>query len=513
MIKKTRTILFCLLIILFLIVAPGTIFYSWGYRFNFETKRITQTGAFYFKVLPKSARIYLNGKSVKKTDFFFGAAYLDNLLPKKYEVEIKKEGYHPWKKTLEIKERQVTDAKNIVLAPENPELTILTKKAEEIFVSPDEKKVILREAGEEGWSLKLLELEKNVKSHLINQRNISKTQFSLSDLRFSPDSKRILLKVESKGEMQYFLLDLDKNPSSLISLDFLEVDELRSSPPFADARVKYAQDAFFHPENSQKLFLYKKGGIFEGDLIQKKVSLPLLENVISYQISKGAFYYLAGPGPDSGFLFKTDFSFLNREKINKTPFPLEKGFDYKISISPDKIFLQDDQNLFLFNPDLKTFERFFETAKELKISPDFKKLVYFSDYEIWILFLKEDFGQPRKSAGEKVFIARFSEKIGKVFWYSSHYLIFNYPSAAKGGEEQTFFDYPSAAKGGEEQTFFDSGPKIKIVEIDDRDKINIVDLAPPTTTGEGLEIFFNQNDKKLYIFNQGNLYSSERLLP
>src|SRR4030042_5390440 len=104
MTKKTRTILFLALLFIFILLAPSIIFYSFGYRFNFETKAIVKTGAFYFKVLPKSAQISIvpldnkgnfieEKRTLKKTDFFFGAALIENLLPKKYQVEITKDGF------------------------------------------------------------------------------------------------------------------------------------------------------------------------------------------------------------------------------------------------------------------------------------------------------------------------------------------------------------------------------------------------------------------------------------
>ena len=468
MTKKSRTILFSILTALFLTVTPGIALYSWGYRFDFDSGKIVQTGAFYFKVFPRSAEIYLDGKRMKKTDFFFGASYVENLLPKKYEVEIKKDGFHPWKKTLEVKEKQVTDAKNVVLIPEEPEFSALTKGVENFFFSPDEKKVILKETNNGGWALKLLEPERNVKSHLVAEGDIPEVGTSLSALNFSADSKMALLKVASKEDFKYFLINLEKSPPDLSPLDFLK---------------KSTEDIFFNPENGQKLFLLANSGIFEIDLAQEKISQAILENVKSFRIFNKDIFYLLDSGPDAGFLFKTDFSFSGREKINKGPFPVEDKGEYKIFVSLDKIFLQDEENLYLFNSNSNNFEKFFETSKEPKISSDLKKIVYYSDYEIWILFLKNEFSQPQKSAGEKQFIARFSEKIGNVFWLSSHYLIFN------------------------------SGSKIKIAEIDDRDKINIADFAPPTTTGGGPEIFFNQNDKKLYISSEGNLYSSERLVP
>ena len=514
MTKKSRTILFFILIILFLVIAPSIVFYSWGYRFNFETKKIVKTGAFYFKVLPKSAQISiapLDSKGnvikekeiIKKTDFFFGAALIENLLPKKYQIEIKKDGLYSWKKILELKENQVTEAKNIVLVPQDIGINPLTKNVEDFFPSPDEKIIILKETAESsstssppgsnsaGWSLKIFEVQNNVKSQLMDSKDLSKDgQVNLLDLKFSPDSERLLLKVDvgeedkssssptesrlrdeggkesealfdfANARVKYYLLDLTQALPKAILLDFLNEEY---------------QDISFHPNNSQQLIMLKNGAIFEADIAQKKISQKLLENVKSFQIFNQDFYYL----DNSGFLFKTDFSFSNPEKINKQPFSLEKDRSLQVDVFLDWIFISDGQKIYFFNLESDSFEKFFETNKQLKVSPDYKKIAYASDYEIWILFLKPELGQPQKENKEQLFIARFSEKMGEIFFFTDHYLIFN------------------------------SGGKIKIAETDDRDIINIVDLAE----FESPKIFWNQIYKKLFILSNGNFYSSKVLIP
>lgn len=158
--KKTRAILFIVCLFFFLLTAPSVILYSQGYRFDWEKKKITQTGAFYFKVSPKNADIYINGKFKKRTSGITDSVLIKNLLPNRYEVEITstKEGYYSWKKTLEIKEKQATEAKNIILFPENPNFVLVattTKAIDGILaeinileelknskLSPDEKKVV-----------------------------------------------------------------------------------------------------------------------------------------------------------------------------------------------------------------------------------------------------------------------------------------------------------------------------------------------------------------------------------
>jgi hypothetical protein len=441
MTKKTRTILFLICLFLFLLIAPSIIFYSQGYRIDIDPPaggiKITQTGGLFLKIIPKQVEVFIDGKLKKKTDFFFGSALIENLLPKKYKIQIKKEGYYQWEKNLGIREKEVTEAKNIVLIPENPNFSILTKEVKDFWFSPDEKRIILFEenpsaGGEKSWALKLFDLERNVKSHLIEEKDIysklhtplppsrlgGPLEVDLLELEFSPDSKEISLEVGLKEQIKYFTLEIEEIPPVLTESE-------EPSPPF--------------------------------------------ENALTYKADEQDIYYLN----NLGHLFK------NVERLTEKPFPIKQEIEYALEIFQKFIFLQESQTLYQFNPDLKSFEKFFEPIKDLKISPDYKKLVYFSDYEIWILFLKEIGGLPQRKAGEQLFLIRFSEEIKDCFWLNSNYLIFN------------------------------AANKIKIAEIDDRDKINIADLGE----FKNPRIYWNRNYKKLYLLAEGNLYRSESLLP
>jgi len=464
MTRKTRTILFLFLLILFLTAAPLTVLYCLGWRFDWETKKVIQPGIFYFKAWPKSVQIYLDDKFKKKTDFFFGSVLIENLLPKKYNVKIKKEGFHTWEKTLEIEKRKVTETKNIVLVPKDPKFKLVSKEIKDFFFSPDGKKIILKEENKDsenpGWSLKLFELEKSLKSHLIEEEDISKKEVQLIDLEFSLDSKKVLLEVGVKERLMFYLLELDKAPPLLTLLDFLDPD---------------VEKVYFNSRNSQKLFVLKEGELTEADLVKKKTSLALLENIIALYVLDNAIYHL----DSTGFLFKTNFSFERKEKLNIIPFSLKEETKYEITVSNSDIVLKENNVLYVLEEDRKSFQKIFEPVENFRFSPDLRKMIYFNNYEIWVLFLEQEYSQPQKEAGEQLFITRFSEKIDEAFWYTSHYLIFNV------------------------------GEKIKIAEIDDRDRINITELIE----FKNPEIFWNQDDKKLYVLSEENLFSSEKLVP
>lgn len=365
------------------------------------------------KAEPKQLEIYIDGKLAKRTDFFFGSSLVENLLPKKYKIQIKKEGYLSWEKNLEIREKGVTEVKNLVLFPKNLNFTILTKGIENLWFSPDGKKIILEETGEQGWALKLYDLEKNIKSHLIQEVDVYSKGADLMNLEFSEDSKEIYLDIAMKEQKKTFALALDKLPLILKERE---------------------------PEK-----------------------IPL-ENIITYQKLNGEVYYL----DNQGFLFK------NEEKLTKKSFPVKPETKYEIKTFSNFIFLRENNDLYLLNTESKSFEKFFDRITDLKISSDNKKLAFFTSSEIWILYLM---AEGTKKAGEKLFLVRLSEKIDNLFWLNSDYLIFN------------------------------SGDKIEIVEIDDRDRIQTWDTASFPYP----EIYFNRNNRKLYVLSEKNLFVSEKL--
>lgn len=110
-------------IILFLLIAPTIIAYALGYSFDWQTKKPVLTGGFYLKSVPKKTNIYINDKFEQETP-----AFIKRLVPKYYQIRIEKEGYYPWGKNLKVESKIVTEVKNIILIPKEPEL-----KEENIF--------------------------------------------------------------------------------------------------------------------------------------------------------------------------------------------------------------------------------------------------------------------------------------------------------------------------------------------------------------------------------------------
>ena len=464
--KKRRLFLFIVCVLLFLVLSPIAIFYSQGYRFDPQKRRITQTGGFYVKASPARADVYLNDNLKKKTDFFFGAVLIENLLPEKYKLEVKKDGYYSWSKTLEIKEKLVTENKNIFLVPQNVSPFEISENTEDLFLSPDETKLILYE-DEKGqdkgrWSLKLYDIQNKVKSLILSERDISKTNIDFLDLSFSPDSKNVLIRTSLNEQIQYFLLSLTSNPPSFLSLRFL------------------GQNIDFLSFNGDeaKVFGLKDGLLFQANLDKKQSSLvsftekELKSSILVYKEHKNNIYFLN----KGGYIFKTNSSFKNEEILNKeNPLPKSDGeIEYGLYLLNSYIFVKQGTDLYLFKEKEGTFTKEFDNTFGVVISPNSKRMIYYSPHEISVISRDKE-ANVGGVEEEKQFILRISPEIRQVLFLNDYYLVFN------------------------------TEDEINIIETDARDEVNNITFVQTKNS----KVIWSNLLKNLFVLANNNLSSYE----
>lgn len=370
----TRRIIFWSLVVAFLIITPLILLYSMGYVFDWQKRTFVKTGSFYFKTSPTGAKIYFvqstkQGSATNSyiNDNYKGKTnkYIKRLLPKEYNVIIKKDGFHVWEKRLKIESQIVTEARNILLVPQNPGLETIIDNLSNL--SPD---------------------------------------FSLSEFLLANEQK----------------------------------EQLKLASTTANKILK----------------------------------------TNSYQWLGDAIYYLQKP---DNILYRSDLNGFNQAQIALNPLSNDA---YRILISPNQYFvavLNKNGQLYLFNPDKRIFEKLAENIKNAELSPDNKKLLYFTDSEIFVIYLEKILIQPYKKSGQKELVTRFSEKINSAIWYPED----------------------------NEHIIFIVGDTIKIIELDDRDKRNVVDVVKMKTFSASLwdkpQIAYNTKERKLYFINNNKLYS------
>jgi len=378
MTKKTRQIILIVCALLFFIITPLIIFYSFGYRFDFETKKIVATGGIYVKASPLGTDVIVDSNTDKKTSIFSTYVFVQNLLPKQHSVLIKKEGYFDYFKNLNVKEKEVTKLERVTLFKKNPTFEVLPTNT------------------------------------------------------LSPFTKPIAI----------------------------------------------------------KNFTLKNNNLYA-----KEIIAPILKNVIAFT-ENGNLTWLA----TDGFLYSSNLNGENVEKLTQVPLTISKNNTYEILIFNKNIFIKENKDLLMLDQNTKSFINIAKQIQGVKISPDNKKIAYYSDNEIFIYYLNYD-NQDSYSHNEKITLNKYSEKINSLFWINDDYLLLKLEN------------------------------KIVITEIDSRNNINTIELPQAISlpseatlqTGaiqvkqiielKNPEIIFNQQDKKLYILNQKQILVSERLIP
>lgn len=152
------------------------------------------TGLLAANSFPNGAQVYLNGRLATATDTTI------NLEPGEYAIEIRKDGFATWKKSLRIEKELVTQT-NALLFPIAPSLSPLTYTgATNVSPSPDGQKLVLYVASASAQArngLYVFDLSDNVLSLQRGARQVSQTaagfDLAKAKLVWSPDTTQILV--------------------------------------------------------------------------------------------------------------------------------------------------------------------------------------------------------------------------------------------------------------------------------------------------------------------------------
>lgn len=434
---------------MFFVIAPLLLLYSQGIRIEFGEQKILRTGGLYINVLQQSAEIYLDGTLQKKTSILSNSALIRNLLPKEYKIEVKKPGYFPWQKTLEIKEGEVVEAKNILLVKERPQFEILKRNIEDFLVSENGGTLLIKENSEEGWKFLLLNLLTLEGREIFSEKEL---KGKVEIVNWNEGEKEILLEGDEAGIKRFFVLNYNFLPEKQIFNLALGGDIKQIS---------------FNPVVKEEVLCLQENNLIRKNFSGNQREEIFLPGVAWFKIQDGNLFWLS----DSGFLLKSSFNGERKEILNREPFLLKKEENYEIKLWKGEIVLLTSEGLYLLGEEGK-FNKVFEGLKGFEVSPDFGRASFWQENEIWIL-------EENKGEGRTLFLNRFSKTPESIFWLTPYHLLF------KVGDE------------------------IKITEIDNRDYLNMVNLG----VFKNPKISFNQGDRKLYILSENTLYCSEKLVP
>lgn len=186
-----------------IITTTITVWISRGYRPDLKNKTLKPTGILALNSSPAGASIYVNGKLKSATNDAF------SLEPGIYQIQIKKEGFFDWEKTLQVKKELVTFAE-AYLFPKVPDLKPLTfNGVSNPKISPDNSKILYSiplsnpEAG-----LWIIDLNESLLGLSKPPKLIAKSRpaydFAKADYFWSPDSRQIIVQFPENKKTYLF---------------------------------------------------------------------------------------------------------------------------------------------------------------------------------------------------------------------------------------------------------------------------------------------------------------------
>lgn len=143
--KRIRLIILFACIACFFAIAPVLVLYSMGYRFDFETMKITATGGIYVKTFPAAGQIIIDSKDPVKPGIFSNSVFIQSLLPKNHSVLITKDGYYNYFKTIPVAENEVTKLENVILFRKDIKFQVIEQGIQSPFDRKD--KFVIKSGG------------------------------------------------------------------------------------------------------------------------------------------------------------------------------------------------------------------------------------------------------------------------------------------------------------------------------------------------------------------------------
>lgn len=393
MTKKGRSILFFSLVLIFIIIAPSIILYSQGYRFDFKEMKFLKTGGIYVKAYPSGVNVLIDGKYKNTTSAFSRDLLVQNLFPDSHTVKLEKTGYRSWEKSLKVEETKVTEAKYVILFPNDIPFESISDNVNGFYPYSSQNKIILTTPK----GLLLYNADNKQTSQLVS------SSLNVSNIIFSANDANAIVETASGA---YYLLPLNSKTPALS-----QIKSLNSK----------ATNVSFDSNNENIIYYQSSNQIYELDLSKKQT--PLLfkkEKVEAFYLSGQSIYSL-----ENGDVYTTNTIISSSNKITQTPFSIDKSSNYQLTVMESEVFLiENGKTVYHLNKTNGAFEKMFESSGEIKYTPFYDRILFASNNELLVYLVKDVQSPFFKPAGSLIYITRFSQKIDDIKWLNGDYFIY-----------------------------------------------------------------------------------------
>lgn len=469
-IRRYRLLVFLFFTLSFFVVTGFTLLLMFGYQFSVERGIFIYSGSLTLKTTPTDVTLAIDGKEVPKNENgFLNRSYLvRGLLPGTHSVEVSAPGYHTWKKDFVTKSGHSTEFWNIFLTEATYGKEILDTSAftQQIYPAPKSPTLAL-------WAKQTPE---GAEVDLVNTATLKKKYtvintfpgFALTDIQsdtnieWSADEKYALVPLQKDAQTTYAVLNL-KNPNQ---------------EPFFLNQENVLQ-ARWNPKTRDQIFALSGHTLSRISPFDNDQPIRAeFTDVLAFDLSNDYLYLLKS----DGLLYRIPVNAGSSTRplaITREALPLATDNLFSLIVYNNTRFTvlnKTTGSLWLydrFGTDTSVRELLASGARGSQFSNDGKKLLYFSDAEIAVAFLRDWETQPYRARGDIQQLVRVANPLSFVAWHQ---------------------DY--------EHVLFVNDNSLKLIELDDRDQRYLENLLSFSTPLLQLLPRFTEN--KLFFVESGD---------
>jgi hypothetical protein len=443
-----------------IITATTIIGYAFGYRFSFKNGVFVYAGSITVKTTPQDMDVYINGVLMpsKNLNRLNNSFHIGGIVPGNYRLEVKAPDHQTWSKNISVHSGVSTEFWNIILAQNSyGREDYDTPGIQKFFISPRKNLAAFSQQIDNQFFVKIFDPGTLEINQVFVADDYTFTNDNKENIEWSPQAHRIIIPAikNDEGYKNYFIVTLDTN-------EILNLKELTGMDNLSHVR--------WDPKNKDVLFYMSNDTLYRLDLDNPEEKQIISERISSYDLSSDGLYYFQLP---EGIVYRTDFNGSNNptQITNAAPDDMNDNSYQIIVYDEDRItFLNNnDHNLYVFNRGKEGiyFRKLSDDAQGSQFSDDGKKLLYWTDHEMSVYFVRKWEAQPAMSENDNISITRLADPIQNVQWTR---------------------DY--------EHILFTNNKKIKLIEIDNRDHRNMMDVL--TLNDDSSLLVNNFTDSKLY---------------
>lgn len=407
---KLRVVLFLLFVSSFFVASGSILFYAFGYRFNFERGIFIYGGSITLKSNPVEINVKIDGVPLSTGNLsrINQSYHISGIIPGEHSIEISAPGYQTWSKNVVVRSGLSNEFWNITLPRQEYTTTPYpdTDGFIKYFQSPEPSVFAGIQERNHTVRITMRDTEKEVGDILYSQSNAFFAFEKNENLEWSTAGDRIVFPLLLEGARHTITVNAETKEVRDLST---ELNQFTITRPRWNPAVR---NSLFYRSGDK---LYRLD--LTASITEPLEPILLAEHVAAYDIS-GSDVFIANTEDGLIYRFGADETLPELNPITFTPL---KNLDtnatlvvydaYRIAI------LSSDGTLSFFNADLdnqplRTLAD--RGIQGVQFSDDGKKLLFFSDHEVSVYFIREWEVQPKRDRDSIWQISRFADPISMV---------------------------------------------------------------------------------------------------